>query len=316
MQILLWSTLFVISLASLIVVADFFIRSAERVGLALGIPSFIIGVTIVALGTSLPELVTSIIAVYENTSELVTGNVIGSNIANICLVMGITGVFAKSRKLGFDMMKLDLPMLIFTVFFLGVCIWDYQFTFWEGILSVLILAGYLAIIFRNGKGGELVDEDGEEAPIIPFSWKEPIVLIISAFCIYLSAKYLVESINRLSGLLDIGTAFIGLTLVAVGTSLPELVVSIVAAKKGQTEMAIGNVLGSNVFNILAVMGIPSLIGPLKVPKELLQFSLPIVVAVSLIAFFVIQDHYLKKWEGILLLALYAIFLYGSLALEF
>lgn len=315
MQLFLWGSLFVISLATLIVVADFFIRSAERVGIALGIPDFIVGVTIVAMGTSLPELVTSVIAVMEDASELVPGNVIGSNIANICLVLGIVGLYSRNKKMDFNVMRVDLPMLIGSTFFLGFCVWDLRFTYLEGIIAIILLAAYIGYIFSVGREERRMENTVDEEARQPFSWKEPLILLVSAFCIYLSAKYLVYSITQLSEILKIGEAFIGLTMVALGTSLPELIVSIVAAKKGQMEMAVGNILGSNIFNIFAVMGLPSLIDTIRVPAEMLQFSLPMVLATSILAFFIIQDKIIKKWEGMILLACYILFLGGSMIQE-
>ena len=304
-DLLIWIGVFVISLTTLIISADFFIRSCERIGIALGIPDFIIGVTIIAVGTSLPEMVTNIVAVLDGVSEIVAGNVIGSNITNICLVLGVIGIFSKNTRMDFDVMKVDLPMLIGATFFLAVSLWDLRFTLFEAILALLFLGLYLAFIVDMGKSDSHVDlEEGAEE-LEGFSWKEPLILLISGYIIYLSAVYNIRSIISLGEILTVPKEIIALTAVALGTSLPELIVSIVAVKKGFTEMAVGNILGSNIFNIFAVMGVPSFFGEVKITPIVLEyFALPLAIVVTLFAFVIIREKVIRKWEGGLLVALY------------
>ncbi len=301
-DLLIWIGVFVISLSTLIISADFFIRACERIGLALGIPDFIIGVTIIAMGTSLPEMVTNIVAVIDNCSEIVAGNVIGSNITNICLVLGVIGIFSKNDRMEFDVMRIDLPMLLGATAFLVITLWDLRFSFFEAILALLFLGLYLAFIVDLGKDETQLDLEEEPQEM---NWKEPLILLISGYIIYLSAVYNIRSITSLGEILDIPNEIIALTAVALGTSLPELIVSIVAVKKGFTEMAVGNILGSNIFNIFAVMGIPSFFGEINItPVVLDYFALPLAVVVTLFAFVIIRDKVIRKWEGGLLVALY------------
>ena len=304
-DLLLWVGVFVISLATLIISADFFIRACERIGLALGIPEFIIGVTIIAVGTSLPEMVTNIVAVLDHSGEIVPGNVIGSNITNICLVLGVIGLFSKDSRLEFDVMKVDLPMLIGATCYLGITLWDLQFTFFEAILSLIFLGLYLAFIVDTGKVEEELEPLEENTLDRSYLWKEPLILLISGYIIYLSASYNISAINSLGGLMHIPKEVIALTAVALGTSLPELIVSIVAVKKGFTEMAVGNILGSNIFNIFAVMGVPSFFGEIIItPLVLDYFALPLTILATLLAFVIIRDRVIRKWEGGLLIAMY------------
>ena len=303
-DLLIWIGVFIISLSTLIISADFFIRACERIGIALGIPDFIIGVTIIAMGTSLPEMVTNIVAVVDGCSEIVAGNVIGSNITNICLVLGVIGIFSKNTQMEFDVMKIDLPMLLGATGFLAITLWDLSFTFFEAILALLFLGLYLAFIVDMGKEESLPDIEGEEESF-EMNWKEPVILLVSGYIIYLSAVYNIRSIRSLGEILSIPNEIIALTAVALGTSLPELIVSIVAVKKGFTEMAVGNILGSNIFNIFAVMGVPSFFGEINItPIVLDYFALPLAIVVTLFAFVIIRDKVIKKWEGGLLVALY------------
>lgn len=317
-DLLLWSIVFVVSLAALIVSADFFIKASERIGLALGVPPFVIGITLVALGTSLPELVTSIAAVLSpsNASAIVPGNVIGSNITNTGLVLGLVGILAKRIKLSFDVMRVDVPMMLGATFLLYLCIKDLDFSLFEAGLCLFGMAIYLAYVVSLSHKEEGAAESPLAQELLPeetesparFSWREPLILLASTAVIYFSAKYNVLSIEELAGLLGIGKEFIALTVVALGTSLPELVVSIVAVRTENAEMAVGNVLGSNIFNIFAVMGIPRLFGAITIPASMLPFSMPLLLVLTLLTVFILNDHEVNRWEGWILFLFYVLFI--------
>lgn len=309
---IIWGGVFLFSLTTLIISADFFIKSSERVGLALGIPQFIIGVTLVALGTSLPELVTSIIAVLSNGAEIVSGNVVGSNITNICLVMGLVAFLAKDIQLKYDIMRVDMPMLMGATFLFFLAAGDKHFSFYEGLLCIGGVGIYLGYVFQLGKEGRSITEPSDEEKSLMFSWKEPTILIASGVAIYLSAFYNVRAIENLSEIFGIGKEFIAVTAVALGTSLPELVVSVVAVRGGNTEMAIGNVIGSNIFNIFAVLGVPALIKPFDIPQSIIDFNLPLMVVVTILAFFITLDKKINRWEGLILFLFYGLFMVSSL----
>ena len=312
-DILFWSLIFLITLGTLIFSADFFIKSSERIGLAIGIPPFIVGVTLIAMGTSLPELVTSMVAILSDppTSEIILGNVVGSNIANICLVLAVVGILGNKISLQFDVMRVDMPMVLGAAFILFVCVSDGDFSFFEGLICLLGMIIYLVYVLqlgRNEESSNLGIEVSDEENNRKVSWKEPLILLFSSTCIYFSADYNVQAIVKLSEILEVGKELIALTAVSVGTSLPELVVSIVAVRMGNGEMAVGNVLGSNIFNVFAVMGIPRLFGDIVVPASILEFSIPVMLVASLLFFFVVLDREVSRWEGFILLLLYILFM--------
>ncbi len=313
LSLTIWALIFVASMAVLVKASDWFTDSAEEIGVFFGLPVFVIGITIVALGTSLPELVSSVFAVLNNSSEIVVGNVLGSNIANIFLVLGVTAIVGKKLKITYELIHVDLPFLVGSSFLLGMCIFDMVFTFSEALLCIVgffVYSIYTITSEEEHKDKEIIKEikikKKKKIGIKPF-----IVLFFSAIFIYLGAKYTIESVINLSEMLNIGKEIIALSAIALGTSLPELAVSINAARKNKPEIAVGNVLGSNIFNVLFVMGVPAMIGNLVIPRGVVSFSLPIMLIATLLYFFMTQDNELTKWEGFLLLLFYVFFI-GSL----
>lgn len=306
--VFIWIIVFVISLYVLIRASDYFTGAAAKIGLSFGIPDFIIGVTIVAIGTSLPEIVSSVIAVVRDSSEMVVGNVIGSNIANIFLVLGIAAVIGRKMKITYDLVHIDLPLLMGSAFLLAMTIVDGEFTLLEALLCMSGLIVYLlhAISVKKKRTGVKAQEPPKLAGELRA--KTFVVLVLSGAFIFIGAKYMVESVIQLSVLLHLGTEVIAASAVALGTSLPELMVTISAARKGMPEIAIGNVLGSNIFNALAVMGIPGLLGTLVIPHNILLFGLPMMIIATLLFFFMGQDKEITQWEGWLLLLFYVFFI--------
>ena len=310
-DLLLWIGIFLVSLIVLIKASDYFTDSAEKIGIFFGIPAFIVGVTIVSIGTSMPELVSSIFAVLRNSPEIVVGNVVGSNIANILLVLGLAAIVGKKLKITYELSHVDLPFLVGSAFFLLITLWDGFFTLPEALLCLITLVIYLLYTINTEKKHKDVDIKKEMKGALKkrkLELKTYIILILSGFFIYISAKYTVEAVIKLSGLLNIGTEIIAVSAVALGTSLPELMVTVVAAKKGKPEIAIGNILGSNIFNTFAVMGIPALIGTLIIPSTILTFSLPIMLIATLLFFFVTLGKEVTSWEGWMLIIFYVFFI--------
>ena len=310
LPLLTWGIIFAISLIILIKASDYFTDSAEKIGLYFGLPAFIVGVTIVAIGTSLPELISSIFAVLGNSSEMVIGNVVGSNIANIFLVLGVAAIIGKKIKIDFELVRVDLPMLMGSALLLALTIYDGIFTLPEAIFCLGGAILYLWYTINVGKKDKNIKKEmkGELIQRKKMETKTLIILLVSAFFIYIGAKYTVESVINLSEILGIGKEIIAISAVALGTSLPELMVTITAAKKGKPEMAVGNVLGSNIFNTFAVMGIPALIGTLIIPQSIISFGLPMMLAATLLYYFITQDKEITKWEGWLLLIFYVFFI--------
>lgn len=312
LDISIWIIVFIASIYVLIKASDYFTDSAEKIGLHLKIPAFIVGVTIVAIGTSLPELISSIFAVLNNSSEIVVGNVIGSNIANIFLVIGVAAIMGRKLKVHYGLIHVDLPMLFGATMLFTIAIWDGEFSIFEALLSLALLVVYiLYTISTQKKDKEIKKEIRKRNHLVKtkkLSNKVWITLILSSIFIFIGAKYTIDSVIQLSKILNIATETIALSAVALGTSLPELFVSFTAAKKGNAEMAIGNVLGSNIFNTLAVMGIPALIGKLIIPKSILTFALPVMIIATLTYYFTTQDREVTKWEGWMLIILYILFM--------
>ena len=310
LDIMLWCLLFIVSLFVLIKASDYFIESASEIGVLLKISPFIIGVTIVALGTSLPELVSSIFAVIQGSSEIVIGNVVGSNIANIFLVLGFAAIFSKSSlRVERGLIHVDLPLLFGSAVFLVITAWDQQFSIVEALLGIALAVVYLHSTARlqeaDPKTRKEVKSQVKRKRIHP---KTIGILLLSIVFITLGARYTIESVIKLSEILNIGKEIIAMSAIALGTSLPELFVSVTAARKGHAEMAIGNVLGSNIFNTLIVMGIPALIGDLIIPMNMLTFGLPAMFLATLVYFFSTQSQDVTKWEGWMLVILYVIFM--------
>jgi cation:H+ antiporter len=310
---LIWVLVFVAGLYVLIEASSYFTDAAERIGLAFGIPDFIVGITIVAVGTSLPELVSSIFAVIQGSSEIVVGNVVGSNVTNVFLIIGLTSIVAKKIHITHELIHIDLPLFMGTAFLLVITVWDGVFTLFEAIVCLTAFLVYLVHSIRGEKetGGKRIAARGKKVRIRePIKIRYFIILIISAGLIFLGGRYTIAAVIQLSTLLIVGKELIAATAVALGTSLPELVVSITAARQGRPEIAIGNVLGSNIFNAVAVMGIPALIGPLAIPGRILVLGIPMMVIASLLFFFMTQDKEITQWEGWLLLVFYALYVGG------
>ncbi len=292
---------FVVSLTALVVASDWFIGSAEKIGTYMGIPSFIIGVTIVAFGTSLPELATSIAAVMSGSSEIVVGNVIGSNITNILLVLGISAFVAGNMKIDFDVMNIDMPLLFGSAFLLYFALYDLQFTLVEASIFIIALVVFLMNSFSGKKDN---DEDKGDKP----NAKTYTMLVIGAALVYFGATYTILAMTEIATIMAIDPHIIALGAVALGTSLPEVVVSVKAAKAGNHGMAIGNVLGSNMFNTFAVMSIPRFFGDLKIPEDTLTFDTPFMLAATILFGMICLTRKISKWEGAMLIIFYVFFI--------
>lgn len=303
MTIALYIGLFIISLAVLLKASDWFVDSAEQIGLSLGISPFIIGVTIVAFGTSLPELATSIASVFSGESEIVVGNVVGSNITNIALVLGLTAAFSKKIELEYNIWHIDMPYLWGSAFLLFFALKDFHFSLIEAILFLMGIVLFLAYSFKSDEG----EGEGEKIEGSKVNWKTYLKLIGGGLFVWLGADYTITAISELSAIAGVKPEIIALSAVALGTSLPEVIVSLNAARKGKASMAVGNVLGSNIFNTYIVMSIPSFFGELKIPANINEMFLPLMIAMTILFGIMSNNKKITRWEGILLLIFYAFF---------
>jgi len=300
MPILVNVLIFVVSLGVLLKAADWFIDSAERIGLSLGVSPFIIGVTIVAFGTSLPELATAVVSVLEDESAIVAGTVIGSNVTNIALVLGLITVIVGSIDLEYNIWHIDMPYLWGSAFMLWFIFRDYQVDLFESIICLVGIAIFLAYSIRSTTGENVVRTR--------VSWKQYVMLVVGGVLVAVGSDYVIHSIIELSAIAGIDSELISLSAVALGTSLPEVIVSLNAARRGKASIAVGNVLGSNVFNTYVVIGIPALIGDLEIPTTINAFFLPLMLVMTILFGIISNNKKITRWEGALLLMFYLIFL--------
>lgn len=307
MELLLPFSIFIVSLTVLIKASDYFTGAAEQVGLICGMSPFAVGVVIVSVGTSLPELISSLVAVSSNSPEIVAGNVIGSNVANIFLILGTGAVIGRELSIKHDLIRVDLPLLLASAFFLALTCWDGVFTRPEAILFVAALIVFLFYLLNEGKGNTSAGE-GAEHEKAQFSLKPFAIMLVSALFVFLGATYTIDSVIAISETLNIGKEVVAVSAVALGTSLPELMVTISAVKKKNSEMIVGNVLGSNIFNTFAVMGIPGMFAGLVVPENMVTTGITTMLIASILFFGVTQDKHVTRWEGLMFLLMYIYFI--------
>ncbi len=295
---------FIGSLAVLLVSARLFTRAAERIGLALGLSSFMVGVIIVGVGTSLPELITGLISVNQGVSQIVSGNVLGANVSNLLLILGVSTVFSVLRPvyLGEAYIAIDLHFLVGSAFVLGVVMFDGVVGRVEGLFLLAVYGVYVAYLLHEGSSGQ----SGGTRPAVAL--RDLLFVALSAVGIYFGAEWTVASLQGLAGGLGVPTAIVAVTVLALGTTLPELVVSITAARQGKASLAVGNILGSCVFNALVVVGAGAVYGTVQAPPELTGFALPFVVGSSLLFYLLVQDRRISSWEGMLFLVMFALFI--------
>lgn len=300
-MLLNWIFVFVGSLFVLIVAARYFTTAAESAGQLLKLPAFVTGIFIVGIGTSLPELVTALLSVRSGHADIVAGNLIGSNISNLYLIVGFTAVMnRRTVELGKRYLMIDLhyllgATLVFYLFFQeGVLTWK------EGVFLLAIFIIYSLYLLKAGN-----EDEPEEKNKIPPSWSKVLtILVITGVGIYLGADYTVLSITKIAEILTIPTSIIALTVLSIGTTLPELAVNYFSVKQGKAALAIGNIMGSCIFNILVIPGIACFAGDLSASGIVLSLALPMLVVASAFFYLLASDKRISAWEGVLFLVLY------------
>ena len=304
MLIFFWALVFLVSLVILIKSANWFTEIAEKIGLALNMSPFVVGVTIVSIGTSFPELASSLISVFKGSGEIVAANILGSNIANILLVIGLAAVCAKSLKVKRNIINLDLPLLascgvILIVLILG----DGEINFFEGLISLISYVIYLAYLLSlQPKKKKNKKNKHKIKPSLIF------YLIISIALIAFASNYLIESVIQISEILDVAKEIIAMSAVAIGTSLPELIVAISSVRKGKYEIAIGGVFGSNIFNSCVALGLPALFSNLPVSLITLEVAVPFFIAATTLFIISGITKRIYNWEGWMYLLIYILFI--------
>lgn len=342
-----------ISFIFLIKGADFFIETCAKLAKKLGVSEFVIGLTVTAIGTSLPELASSLSAGAQGATGIVIGNVVGSNIANIGLIIGISA-FMRKLKTEKKMYERDGYILILSVLILYFFARDNIITWNEGFLMLFLYVFYIMFLFKT-KEKESKEYHFHDFMQYMFSFKyiatlkslfikkaldkneskrtttekeflgmfkeglvkDFFILALSSIAIIFGAKFLINEAIWLANLMSVPESLIGITIIAIGTSLPELSVSIAAAKKGHGEIVIGNILGSNIANSLLIVGVTSFVSPIAISTSSLIYTIPIMGFFSLaLTYFIKKNKTLSKKEGLLGLVAYVLFLLFALVSGF
>jgi cation:H+ antiporter len=320
--------------------SDYFVKASSTIAKKLGVSEFVIGLTLVAVGTSIPELASSIAASIQQASGIVIGNVVGSNIVNIGLIVGIAA-FISPMKTEIEMLKRDGYIMLFAAVLFFVFALNRELSMIESGIFVLLYIAYIFFLFEEAEkyegklhfkefityffkfkyinsarqkinGANRDRDSGSEngnARIEGGFTKDIFTLVLSCAAIVIGARYFVEESIFFAELFGIPDTLIGTTLVAVGTSLPELVVTVSAARQGYGSIALGNIIGSNITNIFLILGLSGLLYPVSVAEISLFFTTPVMIVISLILLVFISTGWeIKRWEGIALMVFYAAFL--------
>ena len=302
-----------IGLVLLLLAGDALVKGAVNLSLRVGIPALVVSLTIVAFGTSAPELLISVRAIMDNVPELALGNVVGSNTANVLLVLGIPALIATMHTSEHDTRASYLQMLFATVLFIALCFMG-PLTWAKGLILLAALAAMIghavhgAMKHRAARAALEEEVEGADPDI---TWpKIAFFLVAGLIGLPLGANLLVEGATSIALHYGVSEAVIGLTLVAVGTSLPELATTVMAVLRKQADVALGNVIGSNMFNLLAIIGISTMFGTIPVDPNFLQFDLWVMLAASLLLIpFVFMRRDLTRISGVILTALYLAYLF-------
>ncbi|NPE28049.1 calcium/sodium antiporter [Methanococcoides sp. SA1] len=329
-----------IGLILLVKGSDVFVSSASAIAKKLGVSEFIIGLTLVAIGTSIPELASSMAASLSHSSGIVIGNVVGSNIANIALIVGCAAIISVVKTES-DMLKRDGYIMLFASSLFFLLAFDLQLSRAEAVILILFYIAYVFFLFedkskyesrsyfrefisyfvkfkyvgsmnqriRTGINNHNSGKRQENKKELGDLYKHLLILAFSGMAVIFGAKYFVEEAIFFAQIFQLPDTFIGVTLVAVGTSLPELMVTISAARKGYGNIAIGNVIGSNITNIFLVLGLSAFVFPLEITGLSIMFTIPFMIMISVVLLWFIHTHWeIRRIEGIALLLLYLIFL--------
>ena len=305
----------VVGLLLLIKGGDWLLKSSVSLSLNLSIPKAVIGMTVVSFATSAPELIVSIQSALAGYSDIALGNVVGSNIANLAFVLAIT-ILITPIAVPKSFFKTDWPMMMLaTLLFIGMIAFDGILSSVEGLVMVLILIAFLYYLLKGQGVSEVTVEASEEFELLN-SFQTIQYLIAGGFALWLGSETLVRGAVSLASLMGVSERVISISIISVGTSIPELSASIIAIIRKEKAISLGNLIGSNVFNILAVMGITSMIQPISVQDpNLITNDFIWMFAISLLVLlmvFVPRDSRLNRFNGVVLLGLYLYFIYGIL----
>lgn len=310
MEVVIQVALLAIGFVLLVKGADWFVEGASKVAEKFGIPQLVIGLTIVAMGTSLPEAAVSVSAALKGSAEITIGNILGSNIMNVLLILGITSVITPIAVQK-STVKYELPFVVaMSALLMGIGYSDQVVGRADGVILWGFMICYLAYLFymsKQGKdaGGDASGEDGTDADKPMPLWKMLLLILAGGVMIVVGSDVAVDAATELARIFGMSERLIGLTIVAFGTSLPELVTSATAAIKGKADIAVGNIVGSNIFNILFVVGTSALITPVAYAANFFVDSIVCIATAVLLWVLVVKNKRLGRAGGACMLACYA-----------
>lgn len=291
--------------------ADLIIEQSERIALKFNIPEFIIGATLIALGTSLPEMAASIAASYSHKPDIAIANAIGSNILNITLVLSAVFLIASKIQPDRDFFAKDSTWALVPVLVFILMIIDSVISRFDAMLLLLLMGAYMLFLLQDAKN--IPEEDLEDLNESSFSWTTTIPILIGAFIlVVIGAHFTVESASEIAKSFGVSEWIIGIVMISLGTSLPELVVSISAAIKGKVDMAIGNIIGSNMANTTVVIGAAALTNPLNINAKAYLFDITTMTIATLLLVFITANKLYNKSAGISLIIILGLFLNNTL----
>lgn len=301
MDMLIQIVLLVVGFVMLVKGADWFVEGVAGIAEKFGIPQLVIGLTIVAMGTSAPEAAVSITSAMKGSAGITIGNVVGSNILNVLVILGLTAVITRVAVQR-STVRYEIPfMLIITLVLLGLGLSGNEITFVEGIILWVLFIVYMVYLFRMAKNQKEEADDSKKQPV----WMLILLGIVGAVLVVWGADISVDAASAIAKMFGMSDRLIGLTIVALGTSLPELVTSVTAARKGKADIAIGNIVGSNVFNILFVVGTTALVTPVIFESKFVIDTLVAFGAGVLLWLGVMKHKELRRPVGALMLLAYA-----------
>ncbi|ODU45524.1 MAG: sodium:calcium antiporter [Lysobacteraceae bacterium SCN 69-123] len=294
--------MFAAGLVLLVLGADLLVRGASRLSLSLGISPLVVGLTVVAFGTSAPELAVSVQGAINGQGDIAIGNVVGSNIFNVLFILGLSALITP-LVVHRQLVRKEVPIMIGVSLLMWALAVDGALGLFDGLLLTGLLIVYVVALYvqsRRAPAEETGEELPEGGPWLDRTWVQLLLIVAGLALLVLGSRWLVAAAIAFAQKLGISELVVGLTIVAAGTSLPEVATSIMAALKGQRDIAVGNVVGSNIFNILAVLGLTALVAPGDIPvaSSALRFDIPIMIAVAVACLPVMFNGYrIERWEG-------------------
>ncbi|MBL4707667.1 MAG: calcium/sodium antiporter [Flavobacteriales bacterium] len=308
----------VLGLAALVLGGEALVRGAVSIALKAKISPLVVGMTVVSFGTSAPELLVSLSAVLDGYPDVSVGAVVGSNISNIGLVLGIT-VLIFPIVVNRDSLRIDWPLMILSTFLFYFFALNGVIGLWEGCVFVAILTLFSFWLIRRSRkeGIQLAAEsEVEELNVGNPIYKDVLYLLVGMLALYFGAEWLIDSVVSMANTYGVSEKLISVTIVAFGTSLPELVTSTMAAIRKETDISIGNLIGSNIFNVLAILGITSIVKPLEISDSINQFDMFFLLGISLLLLpIMLFGKKIGRVKGVFLIVFYLFYVYSSIALE-